>query len=158
MTLPGVAGSVPPARRFVERTLAEWEVEHASWTAALLVSELAANAALHAGTDFTVVVERRGDRLRLEVRDGAARLPRVRHHSDEATTGRGLRLVQDLALAWGVQPLPSGKAVWVELSTVADSLDDGADADVEALLAAFGDDPAGPGLPGGGTAPVGLAA
>jgi len=143
-----MASSVPPARRFVESTLSSWHVDHAGWTAALVVSELAANAALHAGTDFTVVLQLDGDRLRLEVRDSSERLPRTRRHSAESTTGRGLRLVDDLALAWGVQAVPSGgKAVWVELSASADLLDDEEDADVDALLAAFGDDDVDPGLP-----------
>lgn len=149
MTLPGVTSSVPPARRFVERALATWHVDDASWTATLVVSELAANAALHAGTEFTVVVEHEQGRVRLEVRDGSPAVPRQRRPSDEATTGRGLRLVADLALAWGVEHTDAGKAVWVELSAAADSGDDTAEEpDVDTLLASFGDADDEPGGPG----------
>ncbi|HWH29897.1 MAG TPA: ATP-binding protein [Mycobacteriales bacterium] len=141
VTLPGRASSVPPARRFVERTLESWDLTGAGWTAALLVSELAANAALHAGTDFTVVVERTGDRVRLEVHDGSATVPRQRRHSSEATTGRGLHLVAELADAWGVQATAAGKLVWVELSARqprVDRTEEGVD--VDALLAGFTDE------------------
>jgi anti-sigma regulatory factor (Ser/Thr protein kinase) len=131
-----VASSVPPARHFVQRTLDAWDLSSVSWTAALVVTELAANAALHAGTEFTVEMAVDGGRLRLEVRDGSAHLPRTRLHSLEATTGRGLRLVADLSADWGVQPRDGGKTVWVELST-ADSGPGAGDADAEAVLSAF---------------------
>jgi anti-sigma regulatory factor (Ser/Thr protein kinase) len=172
VTLPGVPSSVPPARHFVERTLEAWGLEHLCWTAALLVSELATNAALHAGTDFRVVVERVGGdsgRLRVSVHDGSPQLPRARRTSDEATTGRGLRLVQELAAAWGVTPHPAGqeagKAVWWELPTAhtADGADaEDAEADLDGLLAAFPDvddvpEPA-PGGPAGGRPALALAA
>lgn len=146
MTLPGRASSVPPARRFVERTLEEWGLAGATWTAALLVSELAANAALHAGTDFTVVVERTDDAVRLEVHDGSSVVPRQRRHSSEATTGRGLVLVADLADDWGVEQGVAGKVVWVELSTArTETSDPPEDVDVDALLAAFSDEADAPG-------------
>jgi anti-sigma regulatory factor (Ser/Thr protein kinase) len=155
VTLPGVASSVPPARHFVERTLEAWGLEHLSWTAALLVTELAANAALHAGTEFRVVVARRpgpdGERLRVEVHDGSSHVPRARRASGSATTGRGLRLVADLSAEWGVAPQDAGgKAVWWELPTApaaAEPLDD--EDDVDALLDAFPDAGAEPGDPGG---------
>ena len=146
---------MPPARRFVERALADWDLGGAAWTAALLVSELAANAALHAGTPFTVVLERTGEGVRLEVHDGSSSVPRQRRHSREATTGRGLHLVADLADAWGVLATPTGKVVWAELNATGSGLDDGeVDVDVDALLAAFADD-----VPeSGGRSPLALAA
>lgn len=162
VTLPGVASSVPPARHFVERTLTAWGLDHLSWTAALLVTELAANAALHAGTEFRVVVSRRpgadGERLRVEVHDGSAHLPRARPASESATTGRGLRLVADLAADWGVAAHDGGgKAVWWELPT-APSASGPLDDDVDALLDAFPDVDAEPGEPGGGRPALALAA
>lgn len=158
VTLPGRASSVPPARRFVERTLEEWGLAGATWTAALLVTELAANAALHAGTDFTVAVERTGDAVRLEVHDGSPVVPRQRRHSSEATTGRGLLLVADLADEWGVEQSGAGKVVWVELSTArTEAPGPPDDLDVDALLAAFGDDADAPGA-APGRPPLALAA
>ena len=40
---------------------------------------------------------------------------RLRHHSAEATTGRGLQLLESVATSWGVQPAGRGKTVWFEL-------------------------------------------
>src|SRR5206468_2951238 len=88
----------------------------ASIAAELLVSELVTNAVLHARTDLTVAVERRGENVRVSVSDGSARQPRLRHHSVEAGTGRGLLLVERMARRWGVEPAGTGKVVWFEVS------------------------------------------
>jgi anti-sigma regulatory factor (Ser/Thr protein kinase) len=145
--LPGETSSVPPARRFVEQTLAEWDLDELAWTATLLVSELAANACLHAGTRLTITLNRTATRgVRLEVRDDSLVLPRMRRHTEQSTTGRGLRLVGDLAQRWGVDQLAGGKVVWAELTAGGDAgrgTPDEADADlgVEQLLTLFPDEP-----------------
>jgi anti-sigma regulatory factor (Ser/Thr protein kinase) len=84
---------------------------------ALLVSELAANAVLHAQTAFTLGVSRVGDVLRVEVGDTGPSMPRLEHRSIDAPTGRGLRLVDALAARWGITPgrEGQGKTVWFEL-------------------------------------------
>ena len=116
VTYEGTSSSVPRARHEVEQALETWGLHELTWTAALLVSELASNALLHARTGFTVVLEAPpGGRLRLEVSDGSRAVPRARRYGDEATTGRGLRLVEDLSDAWGVHRTEDGKTVWVEL-------------------------------------------
>lgn len=149
VTLPGTASSGPVARHFVEDMVTRWGAEELVWAAALCVSELAANAALHARTSFTVRVSSTGaGAVRLEVEDGSPRAPVLRDYGTSATTGRGLQLVAALAHEWGVERSASGagKTVWLELraedggaraeAEVAD------DVDVDALLAAFdeGDD------------------
>lgn len=83
--------------------------------ASLLVSELVANAVLHARTPIAVVIGRRGGRLRIEVQDGVSRAPARKHYSSLATTGRGLMLVERMAADWGVRPTTTGKGVWFEL-------------------------------------------
>ena len=143
LTLPGHASSVPAARRFVETVLQTWGRPDAGWPAALCVSELAGNCALHARTDFTVAVRLDDEVLRVEVTDGSSRVPQQRSYADDATTGRGLRLLAEYALRWGVDRRPPGKTVWVELpaSGVIETADDDADdVDVDALLAAFDDE------------------
>lgn len=116
MTLPGSPSSVPQARHFVESAVASWGLSDLGWTAVLVVGELAANAALHAHTPFTVGATLLDDgRLRLEVSDGSARAPQQRTYGADATTGRGLRLVQELATAWGIEHREKGKTVWVVL-------------------------------------------
>jgi hypothetical protein len=140
--LPGLTSSVPTARHFAESILTSWSHPDIAWTAALLVSELAANCALHARTEFTVRVVLTDQVVRIEVSDGSLRVPHQRSYGLDATTGRGLRLVAQLALHWGVTPMEGGKTVWLELGLV--SAPDGrADTDlVEAddLLAAYSDD------------------
>lgn len=113
VTLPGATSSVPEARRFVRSTLRSWELDGAVEPAALIVSELATNAVLHARSALTVRLRvDAGGSLHLEVLDGSARLPDQRRHSSEATTGRGLSIVAELASSWGVEQLTDGKSVW----------------------------------------------
>lgn len=82
---------------------------------ALVVSELASNAVLHAGTPFTVRVRRGHDVVRVEVADRSAARPAPRPLDPTAVSGRGLAIVESLASAWGVQPSGAGKCVWAEL-------------------------------------------
>lgn len=143
LTLPGHASSVPAARRFVETLLGSWGHPEIGWPAALCTSELAANCALHARTDFSVRVVLERDVVRLEVSDGSSRAPSLRLYDEQATTGRGLRLLGEYASSWGVEPTSHGKTVWVVLDLDADTDDadvDGEEASIEALLAAFVDD------------------
>lgn len=146
VTLPAEAGSVPTARHFVESILTSWGLPEQGWAAALLISELSANCTLHARTAFTVGVEVTEDEVRLHVSDGSLRAPAVRDYGTSATTGRGLRLVDELSSGWGVDLHDDGKTVWAVLRLdeegTGGSLDD-ADEDLDALLAAFGEaDPA----------------
>lgn len=109
------SASVAAARRFVARTLTAWGQHHATWDAQLIVSELATNAVLHAGTPFTVRMALSDAGVRLEVDDGVTRAPRERHYGPDATTGRGVGLVATVSSAWGVSMRPGGKSVWCEL-------------------------------------------
>jgi len=144
VTLPGSTSSVPAARRFVESIVTAWGHPDLGWSAALVVSELAANAALHARTPFTVTVSGEDGTLRVEVSDGSRRLPQQRTYGPQATTGRGLRLVEDIAASWGVIDRDGGKTVWVVLdeSSFATVTDDAEDADLDELLLTYGDHPA----------------
>ena len=142
VTLPASVSSVPTARHFVESILRGWGLDTLSWTATLVTSELAANAALHArGSDFSVRVTADGDGARIEVDDTSKRLPQQRTYSDDATTGRGLRLVSKLADNWGVTPGTDGKTVWVVLKPKPGA-GGGEDDDIESMLDAVssGDD------------------
>lgn len=113
---PDVA-SVGDARRFVSDTLSAWNADDLSWTAMLLVTELATNAVLHASTPYDVTLEHRTDgTLRIGVSDGSVRKPRARDYAVDATTGRGLGLVGSLALAWGTSTRADGKTVWCDVA------------------------------------------
>lgn len=127
-TLEASAASVSEARSFLVRTLDEWGAADLEWSAALVLSELATNAVLHAGTRFTVALGLDDSGvLRLEVTDGSARVPRQRHYGLDATTGRGLGLVGSLSSDWGVQREGAGKTIW--------SLVAGGEPDLGAFLA-----------------------
>jgi anti-sigma regulatory factor (Ser/Thr protein kinase) len=113
---PDVA-TVGEARRFVSDTLAAWDADDLSWTAMLLVTELATNAVLHAMTSYDVTLEQRADgTLRIGVSDGSPRKPRARDYAVDATTGRGLGLVGSLAIAWGTSARDNGKTVWCDVA------------------------------------------
>ena len=81
----------------------------------LCVSEVVTNAVLHARSASVMSVHVDGDRVRVEVVDGDATLPVRRAHDPHAPTGRGLRLLDDLTVAWGAERRPRGKVVWFEL-------------------------------------------
>ena len=105
------------ARQFVGSVLESHGVD--STDAQLLTSELATNAVVHGRTDFTVRVALWDNRVRVEVRDANHRLPPAgRDLPRDATSGRGLPLVDGIAPAWGVESIADGKSVWFELSQV----------------------------------------
>ena len=82
---------------------------------ALVVTELAANAIVHAQTGFTVDLSASRDVLRITVRD-ASPLPPAAAADLPVLPLHGLGAVDALASRWGVERLGhSGKLVWVEL-------------------------------------------
>lgn len=149
VVLPGLPSSVPTARHFAESIVTAWGEPETAWTAALLVSELATNATLHAHTDFTVRVSRAVGHILIEVQDASPRIPQPRSYDARATTGRGLQLVDSLGAEWGVTPSGDGKTVWVELAvdgTDGDAPADAIDLDADRLLASYPEEPGGPGV------------
>ncbi|MFE7182812.1 ATP-binding protein [Streptomyces erythrochromogenes] len=86
--------------------------------AELLITELVTNALVHTDRGAEVSASLTAARLRVEVRDHAARRPRPYvPTADDGTHGRGLVLVEALADEWGVDALAlgGGKVVWFEL-------------------------------------------
>ncbi len=116
--LPPDALSPSRARRFVTSSLRRWQRDDWDFVAGLLVTELVTNAVLHARTEITVALELRDEVLRIRVADGSPRRPQLRGPSTDATTGRGLGLVEQLSRSWGVDSLADGKSVWVELGAM----------------------------------------
>lgn len=109
---PSRTASVAGARRWVGARLPDIGSE-AQDTVGLLVSELAANAVQHGGTPFTVQVDRFDDRVRVAVTDEGGGRPQLRDQDPLAASGRGLRLVDGLAAAWGITEVwPSSTTVW----------------------------------------------
>lgn len=123
-TLDPGADSPGHARRFVRSVLSDWRVEAAGDTLVLLVSELATNVVLHARTAYDVVLERRGDVVRLSVLDDSKTDPVRRRTGLRSATGRGLALVESMSSEWGHTDdrFLSGRAkgIWVEVPTSPD--------------------------------------
>ena len=106
------ASSVPAARRFLRGLLLEAEQERWVDEAQLAMSELCTNAVLHAHTPFEVTVQVGMDGVYVQVWDDDAALPARRASSPDATTGRGLQLVEAVASSHGVQAVGPTKVVW----------------------------------------------
>ncbi len=118
LVLPGDSATPKVARTAV----AERFGDHVRCGELLLcVSEVVTNAVLHARSAPTIRVRRQKDLLIIEVTDDDPTLPVRRPHSTTATTGRGLRILDDLTVRWGTRPTSDGKVVWFEfdLATVA---------------------------------------
>lgn len=101
------------ARRFVRRVLAEWEAEELEDRVVQVLSELATNSVIHARSGFTVELSLEEAVVRLCVSDASSHRPVRKVRSTQATTGRGLALVQALGDSWGIDPNGGGKTVWV---------------------------------------------
>jgi two-component sensor histidine kinase len=103
------------ARRFVRGVLQDWDIDPGD--AVLLTNELATNAVLHARGPFAILLHRSANRLRVSVTDNNTRLPERPTVSVDALSGRGLSMVEALALDWGVDADPgAGKTIWFEVA------------------------------------------
>ncbi|MFD8079800.1 ATP-binding protein [Streptomyces sp. NPDC059718] len=104
------------ARRFIACILQRWGVTERVADIILCAAELAANACEHSrpGADqFLVRVLLCQGTLRVEVHDRDPRRPAHRNPDEQASSGRGLILVRDLADGCGVDSKPgNSKAVW----------------------------------------------
>jgi hypothetical protein len=62
-----------------------------------------------------VIVRFDGTHVRVEVGDGSPALPMRLQPGPDATGGRGIQIVDDVAAAWGTVKTVDGKRVWFEL-------------------------------------------
>ncbi|MFE9673480.1 ATP-binding protein [Streptomyces sp. NPDC006259] len=121
--LPHTLRSAGHARELLRRQLAAWELDgDVALTAELLLSELVSNSLRHArvpkGREIGVRIATYDGRLRVEVADADNSRPEPREATGEDEHGRGLALVEALALRWGCCPRRHGigKATWAELA------------------------------------------
>lgn len=80
----------------------------------LCVSELVTNALDHADPPYELRIDRKDDRLRVEVTDAGAGEPTLRPISPSSARGRGMFIVSRIAATWGVERCARGKLVWAE--------------------------------------------
>jgi len=133
--LEGDLRSPGAARRFVSQQLSDWDDGSLLEVVTLLVSELVANAVVHAGSHVDVLVQLTDEIARVEVSDASDTLPGAGHADVDAsgeptvgadadlgldpdadTSGRGLAIVEALAERWGARRRPAGgKTVWFEV-------------------------------------------
>lgn len=82
----------------------------------LLADELVSNAVRHAGGATEIEIAGSTDSLCVKVVDRSPALPAPGRPGSRDDRGRGLLLVEQLASAWGAEPLPTGgKTVWFEV-------------------------------------------
>lgn len=115
-----VVENIPEVRLGAQLVLASWSVpQDASETVVLILSELAANAVRHAripGRTFDAALAYDGRKtVEIEVGDGSPHFPVLKPYDPDATSGRGLLLVEALADAWEVRHRDFGKAVWARV-------------------------------------------
>ena len=115
--LPAELISGRKARLFISDRLSEWRLDALMDTALLLTTELVTNAVIHAGTAVRLTVRRGMGHLRVEVADTGGGALHLREAGVDATTGRGLQLMEALATAWGTSAYDAGKLVWFELQS-----------------------------------------
>jgi DNA-binding NarL/FixJ family response regulator len=113
--LPQELESAAQARRFVKQVLTDWSRAAAIEDAALLATELVTNAVVHARSAVELRLRQLSDRVRVEVADTGGGALQLREPDPDAFDGRGLLLVQTLALAWGTSSDGGGKVVWFEV-------------------------------------------
>lgn len=139
LRLVGAEQGCGRARDFVRRTLDDWALDHCSADALTVVTELLANAVLHAVSPTSPTSASSADAplsrpeteiwLRLSLRrpahlvcavadpsDNPPVYPHAGDHLDEH--GRGLHIIDALSEHWGwTRRQPAGKTVWAMLPT-----------------------------------------
>ncbi|WP_243776607.1 ATP-binding protein [Actinomadura nitritigenes] len=108
--------AVEYARRLAARTMRTWALMEREELVTAIVAELVANAVRHAGTALELRLLRGSGRVRVEVRDRAAQLPRLTVPGPLDESHRGLFIVDRFATSWGADPVTGGKVVWAEVS------------------------------------------
>lgn len=104
------------ARRVVCEFLSAHKLDALTDDAALLTSELVTNAVRHASGPIQVDAYLRASRLRLEVADDAPHVgPAPRRADLHDESGRGMELIEKMALRWGWDTVGQRKVVWLEL-------------------------------------------
>lgn len=111
--------AVPKAVPEVRRSLRAWFAGADTTDLTLCVSELLTNVIAHVGEGTPVTLRVSGThtgRVRVELSDPTPGVwPALRSAGAADESGRGLLLVDALALRWGVERGLHGKTVWCEL-------------------------------------------
>ncbi|MFI1253167.1 ATP-binding protein [Streptomyces netropsis] len=123
LSVTGTPEGAAWARRQVMNEVSGWRraaVTDELHGAEAVAGELLANAVQRGGPGTASVTARlRGNRLRFEVRDQNAAVPRECSVRPDAEHGRGLLIIAALADRHGVEQGASGKTCWAEFDLAA---------------------------------------
>lgn len=118
--LPPLEETVGAARRMVVDACESYGLAGLADDAALLTSEVVTNAVRHASEPIQVRTGRHRDGVVVAVRDDSEVMPVISHLERYAERGRGMHLVDALAVQWGIETDRSpGKTVWFHLVPLA---------------------------------------
>lgn len=112
--LPNRSESAAHARRMAAIKLADWGLEELVPSTELLVSELVTNGLRYSEGAVELRLIMRENTLACEVSDSSGSAPTLRRAHDDDEGGRGLFLVAQFTLDWGVRPTARGKTIWAE--------------------------------------------
>lgn len=113
---PAEASAPGRARRLLTTTLREWGLDDDLVDdAALVVSELASNAVIHAASPFSISARVRSGGLRVSVEDRRRSAMALPEQELLPQPLHGLGVIDLISSDWGVKPTKAGKLVWVEL-------------------------------------------
>ncbi|MFI1506695.1 ATP-binding protein [Streptomyces sp. NPDC020597] len=107
-------------RRLMRLHLGLWGVPRVLEAAQLCVTEMLSNVITHVGpgTPTTLSVSMNGGHVRIEMQDPDTRaLPTLLQAGAESEHGRGMALIDAMAVRWGVEPHADRKVTWCELET-----------------------------------------
>jgi anti-anti-sigma regulatory factor len=111
LSLEPVPSATAAARGLVDEACTRWRLPAVADAAALIATELVANAVRHAHTQIVFGVAHRLSFLHLSCRDCNSDPP-LRRDAGDDETGRGLLIIESMAASWGFSPTPDGKVVW----------------------------------------------
>jgi signal transduction histidine kinase len=114
-TLLRDSASPRESRRLARGALEGWCDPDVVANVELLISELVTNVVKHAATDVDVRIAIGATTVRIEVGDRNPTIPVMRETAADEAGGKGMHIVHELALRWGVQSRRTGKCVWFEV-------------------------------------------
>ncbi|MDP9820131.1 ATP-binding protein [Spirilliplanes yamanashiensis] len=114
--LEPIMGAARRARELVTEACLRWELPGAAGSACIVVTEMVNNVVAHAHTAMTVRLARSDGHLLVAVQDTSPTVPEFRGPvSPTAYGGRGLLLIDSVAVRWGTWAFRGGKVVWAVL-------------------------------------------
>jgi anti-sigma regulatory factor (Ser/Thr protein kinase) len=114
--IPTDPSLVAPVRKQVLDQLALWQLDEASFTTELVVSELVTNAIRYGAPPIRLRLIHDTTTLICEVSDTNSTAPHLRRVKTWDEGGRGLLLVAQLTQRWGSRHTPEGKTIWADLA------------------------------------------